>query len=332
MKKINKSIFVQVGLTSVAILLLLLSAPYLVRDIVSAQAADVCPDGGDWVKVDGLSGQSYTYTAPEGKLVAETCYKAGTNVVYETIDPPQEEVTVNSEFQQDLSHASFRLVDEPKEDPTPTPTITATPTMIPTFTPTPTEEEKEDPTPTPTPTEEEKEELEELLLSGECLGFAEETVILLSNNLASIEWTVTNNNAVPINFSWQANNGQSGNGTAPANGSTTFMTDGDGNEVSLSYSLDEVETTTEADVEICEEEGEDPTPTPTEEVGEDPTPTPTEEVQDQPTPMPTPVDEPAGGSGPGGSSFIPLVMLGLSGLFFLSSFVYKRIKQTVNIE
>lgn len=84
----------------------------------TAAAADTCPNtGGDWVKVDDLSGLSYSYTAPSGYLVAEWCYKASTTVVYGNVNPPQKSVTVSSTVlnpagnnYQELSHASFRLV------------------------------------------------------------------------------------------------------------------------------------------------------------------------------------------------------------------------------
>ncbi|RJR24374.1 DUF4215 domain-containing protein [Candidatus Microgenomates bacterium] len=93
---------------------------------------EVCPEGeGGWVKVDGLSSLYYFYTAPTGKLVSNTCYKAGNTVVYGEITPPASPVTVSSTvFNQDgcteigsgcnyqnLSHASFKLVDEPLPDP-----------------------------------------------------------------------------------------------------------------------------------------------------------------------------------------------------------------------
>ena len=92
--------------------------------VQSAQAhQETCPATGDWVKVDGINAQSYFYTAPEGKVVVETCYKAGTTVKHETIDPPQASLTVttdvpnpNNNACQDISHASFRLADEPKEE------------------------------------------------------------------------------------------------------------------------------------------------------------------------------------------------------------------------
>ncbi len=82
---------------------------------------DTCPSGGDWTKVDGLSGTSYTFNAPAGYLVAETCYKASTTVVYGNVNPPTGSATVTSSVTnqngkiQDLSHASFRLVTVPPD-------------------------------------------------------------------------------------------------------------------------------------------------------------------------------------------------------------------------
>jgi hypothetical protein len=141
-----------------------------------AEAGDTCPNtGGGWIKVDGLTSLSYTYTAPSGNLVAEVCYKASTEVVYYDVTPPQSPVVVTSTVwnksgcpaangcnYQSLSHASFRLVssgtptptptdlpcptDNPTASPTPTPTATATATA------TATSEPNETPTPTPTAT------------------------------------------------------------------------------------------------------------------------------------------------------------------------------------
>jgi hypothetical protein len=92
--------------------------------IQSAQAQqETCPATGDWVKIEPIDAQSYLYTAPEGKLVAEVCYKAGTTVKYETIDPEQASINITTDVPnpndnsfQNISHASFRLVDEPKEE------------------------------------------------------------------------------------------------------------------------------------------------------------------------------------------------------------------------
>jgi uncharacterized repeat protein (TIGR01451 family) len=105
-----------------------ISAVELEEEIIPVPGG-VCPHGGDWDKVDGLTGISYAYTADSGKLVAEACYEAGTSVIYENIDPATSPVTVNSTVwnkdgcsevgvggcnYQDLSHASFRLVDAPQ--------------------------------------------------------------------------------------------------------------------------------------------------------------------------------------------------------------------------
>jgi hypothetical protein len=87
----------------------------------SGGGQQTCPSGGDWTKVDGLSGTSYTFNAPNGYLVAETCYKASTTVVYGAVNPPAGSATVTSSVTnqngnvQDLSHASFRLVTVPPD-------------------------------------------------------------------------------------------------------------------------------------------------------------------------------------------------------------------------
>ncbi len=79
---------------------------------------ETCPAGGDWVKVEGLSGTSYTYTAPAGKVIVGWCYKASTFVVFGVVDPPQTSYTVTSTVGHDLSHASFQLAEEPPDPAT----------------------------------------------------------------------------------------------------------------------------------------------------------------------------------------------------------------------
>jgi hypothetical protein len=116
---------------------------------VSAQG-DVCPSGGDWIKVT-VGEQSYTYNAPEGKLIVESCYKAGTTLRFATYNPGVESVTLESDVlnpaennYHDISHASFRLADPPTPTPTqPTPTQ-PTPTQ-----PTPTQPTVTQATPVP---------------------------------------------------------------------------------------------------------------------------------------------------------------------------------------
>lgn len=127
---------------------------------VSAQQA-TCPENDPWVKIEGLESTSYTYTVPQGKTVVEWCWKAANDVVYGTIGTPSTTtVSVNSTAINDnnqiqnLSHASFKLIDS--LTPTPTPTIiitpTPTPTLSPTLTPTPTPSESPTPTAKPSPT------------------------------------------------------------------------------------------------------------------------------------------------------------------------------------
>jgi len=140
------------------ILLLALGALLLVTSFgsvrtVTAQGQEVCPNTGNgWIKFDNLSGFVFTYTAPDGYLVAESCYKAATEVVYETYEPPQKSIVITT-FRHEISHVSVRIVPEPTPTPTQTPTQTATPTSTNTPTQTPTETATPTSTPTNTPTQ-----------------------------------------------------------------------------------------------------------------------------------------------------------------------------------
>ena len=140
------------------ILLLALGALLLVASFgsgrtVTAQGQEVCPNTGNgWIKFDNLSGFVFTYTAPNGYLVAESCYKAATEVVYETYDPPQKLIVITT-FRHEISHVSVRIVPEPTPTPTQTPTQTATPTSTNTPTQTPTETATPTSTSTNTPTQ-----------------------------------------------------------------------------------------------------------------------------------------------------------------------------------
>ena len=140
------------------ILLLALGALLLVASFgsgrtVTAQGQEVCPNTGNgWIKFDNLSGFVFTYTAPDGYLVAESCYKAATEVVYETYEPPQKSIVITT-FRHEISHVSVRIVPEPIPTPTQTPTQTATPTSTNTPTQTPTETATPTSTPTNTPTQ-----------------------------------------------------------------------------------------------------------------------------------------------------------------------------------
>jgi hypothetical protein len=204
---------------------------------VTAQGQDTCPDGGEWVKVDGLNSLSYEYTAPEGYEIIETCYKASTTVVYETIDPPQTSITITSEVEnpnenafQDLSHASFRL----QAIATSTPTVTATPTMTPT------------PTQTPTVTSTPTDDPLLLTLNSECLGSGD------------VRWSVENTNNFPVNFSWESGSGDSGNDAVGANSTMVFETTDGATTMVISYTVENVEESAEQEVVVCQPE--DPSP------------------------------------------------------------------------
>ena len=122
---------------------------------------NICPHGGDWHKIDGVDAQSVSFTAPEGKVIVESCYKAGQALRYSSYSPGVKSVTLTTNVLnpqgvccQDISHATFRLADAPVT-PTPvtptatqvTPTATQVTPIATQFTPTATQV-----TPTVTPT------------------------------------------------------------------------------------------------------------------------------------------------------------------------------------
>ena len=311
MDKNTKTTFFKWGIILIAIFLMVATSLILMNP-VSAQGQETCPNSGDWIKVDGLSGKNFSYTAPDGKLVAETCYKAATYVIFDTISPPQKTINITSTVGHDLSHASFRLVEAPKPSPTPTETFTPTPTE--TFTPTPTETFTPTPTETftPTPTEEftptPTDELDfiPLSFSGVCSGSLVDLSTVEEDELY-ITWTVRNENDQPISFNWSANNGQSGSGTAPANGSANFITDIDGASISLAYTFLNEDVQEQASVLPCDpqQETEEPTPQPTD---------------SQP-------DEPAGGSGPSLIASIVPFIVGIPGIAAVSFILFKNGKK-----
>jgi hypothetical protein len=298
---------IKISLTLIAALLIVLTSSYFLSDNASAKGQDTCPQTGDWVKVDGINAQTYTYTAPEGKQIVETCYKAGTTLRYNTVNPPVTQIKLVSDVLnpsgnnfQDISHASFRLEKIPV---TPTPTFTNTPTdepsPTPTFTNTPTDEPSPTPTFTFTPTPTDESDLIPLTISGLCSD-AVVGLALPQGDDVTITWQVSNANDNDISFNWTANNGQNGSGTAPANSSTSFITDISGSAVTLAYTLNEESMEELASVEACDPQQET----------EEPTPEPTEEPTDEPTPAPTDSqpDQPAGGSGPSlASTLLPLI-------------------------
>lgn len=153
-KKSNSKIFIWLMIGAAVLIGLAL---LVTRWVTPAGATDVCPNDGDWDKVDGLSGTTYTYTPPESCEVTDNCYKHSTYVHYGSGATVTADEHCSWEWagwhfvwrchQYDLSHASFKLACEVSPTPTPTPTATPTPTPTPepTLTPTPT------PTPSPTP-------------------------------------------------------------------------------------------------------------------------------------------------------------------------------------
>lgn len=315
-KKIKIKLF-KWGLSFLAILIIGMM-PFILKNPVFAQGQETCPASGDWVKQDGLSGTSFTFTAPEGKLIAETCYKASTEVIFNIINPPKKSVTVISTVGHDLSHASFRLVDEPEPSPTPTdePTPSPTPTDEPTPNPTPTDE----PTPSPTPTDEPG--FVTLSLSGLCSGSVASIGVFQATE-ETITWTVSNENDVAVSFNWSANNGQSGSGTVPANGNTMFVTNIDGYSVALEYTLGDQEISEQASIEPCEPQQETEEPTSTSTPTEDPTDEP--EASQDPEP-----DQPAGGSGPSIVLMLLPVLLTLTTVGSVSAILLKNKKETIS--
>lgn len=79
----------------------------------------ICPDGGAWVKVDGVNSLTATATAPAGKLIAEVCYKASDENTTYPVTPPAASVKITSTLLNNggqvakISHYSVRLVDAP---------------------------------------------------------------------------------------------------------------------------------------------------------------------------------------------------------------------------
>lgn len=95
----------------------------LVPVVVQAQQA-VCPEGGEWTGHINVNAQSYTFSVEAGKVLTGWCYKASTTVnsgsAY-VVGPGSFTVTssvTNDNGQtQNISHASFRLIDAPPPPP-----------------------------------------------------------------------------------------------------------------------------------------------------------------------------------------------------------------------
>lgn len=84
---------------------------------------NVCPSGGDWTKVDGLSGTTYTFTPPAGFAVTDNCYKHSTYRHFGSGPTVTADIHCGSYHyhfpstwhrhcnQYALSHASFKLIE-----------------------------------------------------------------------------------------------------------------------------------------------------------------------------------------------------------------------------
>lgn len=136
---------------------------------VTLGVAEVCPDSGEWTKIDS---DDMTLHPVDGAI--EYCYKDGDGRFYS--DTPKdwkyndEDEVVMKCRKKGLSHWSYRLGQvtptptvevTPTDVPSPTPTVT--PTITPTITPTA--------TPTPKPTDKPEERWEEIRkIEGEVFG------------------------------------------------------------------------------------------------------------------------------------------------------------------
>lgn len=143
---------------------LLVSAPAHATGNHGNDNPQVCEglDSGK-IDVDG-SHKTLTLTAPDGKLIAGYCVKAGSTQqgngpVYIEVKPPAKSVTIQHPSCKDISHYSVRYVDDTTTPPTTPPTTTpptTPPTTVPTTEPTtpPTDTPTTDVPPTDTPTTE----------------------------------------------------------------------------------------------------------------------------------------------------------------------------------
>ncbi len=96
-----------------------IAAPTASANQAPATNDGVCSEGGGWHKIDGLSGTSYTITAPDGWLITDTCVKAANcPPVTQTVSPPAASVTVYStcpnpehpEQMREISHVAYKKV------------------------------------------------------------------------------------------------------------------------------------------------------------------------------------------------------------------------------
>ena len=137
------------GITILGILILVLSTSFV-------QAQEVCPHTDGWEKSGEneqhvtiiIEGSQITFIPEEGWTILSICFKAGTDVYYQSIGGTSETVVVVNPSGQDISHGAA-LMSQPTATPTNEPTFTPEPsnTPVPSNTPTDTA------TPPLTPTE-----------------------------------------------------------------------------------------------------------------------------------------------------------------------------------
>lgn len=150
---------------NITVMLLALVA-LAVQPVLAAQ--ETCPQDSGWIKTDiDTEDATWSYTAPEGLLIAESCVKAGSDkstdgqaLNFTVYDPAVPAVTLESATGKGISHYSVRLVEptpEPSPSPTPEPTPSPTPEPSPSVTPTPEPTPTDSPSPSVTPTPEESE-------------------------------------------------------------------------------------------------------------------------------------------------------------------------------
>ena len=96
-----------------ALLLLLPTLAVLGAQATPAAASDVCP--GTHLSPPNATTSSFTYTAPDGYLIAGWCVKAGpTAENHDLSDAPVASVTIAHSSGKDVSHYSVVLVEAPE--------------------------------------------------------------------------------------------------------------------------------------------------------------------------------------------------------------------------
>ena len=99
-----------------ALVLLLPTLAVLGAQASPAAASEVCP--GTHLSPPDDTTESFTYTAPDGYLIAGWCVKAGNTAEnHDLSDAPVASVTIAHSSGKDVSHYSVVLVEMKKEKP-----------------------------------------------------------------------------------------------------------------------------------------------------------------------------------------------------------------------